>query len=74
MAGTGTDRSGQIFVKDSFQFILHQYPNSLKTILIKANDKSSTEIIFKTLKKIKIVDNMTAKQANETAIFMEEIK
>ena len=74
MAGAGTDRSGQTFVKESFKFILHEYPSSLKTILIQINNKSSWKILFKTFKRIKFVNNMSVKQANETANFMEEIK
>lgn len=52
MAGTDTDINQRTNVKESFKFILHQYPNSLKNILIKANDKSSGEILFKKFKKI----------------------
>ncbi len=74
MAGAGTDRSEQTFVKESFKFILHEYPNSLKTILIQITDNSSWKILFKTFKRIKFVNNMSVKQANETANFMEEIK
>lgn len=75
MAGAGTDRSGQTFVKESLKFILHEYPNSLKTILIQITDNSSwKKILFKTFKRIKFVNNMSVKQANETANFMEEIK
>lgn len=70
----GTDRSEETLAQKGFYFILQEYPTSIKNILIQINSNSSDKILSKTHKSIKFVDNMSPKQANEIAKFMEEMQ
>ena len=74
MAGTGPDRSEEALAQKGFYFILQDYPNSIKNILIQINSNGSDRILLNTHKSIKFDDNMSPKQANETAKFMEEMQ